>query len=104
MAKDAASRRQAAGADGSPSRASERSDVKRPRSVTCSSRTPSSTFEDARDETWHVAIEIVQPDRLEVDLDGLMDFRVASRLLTEGERAAQRFLASKTPAESAACS
>jgi hypothetical protein len=26
-----------------------------------------------------VAIEIVQPDRLEVDLDGLMDFRVASR-------------------------
>ena len=51
-----------------------------------------------------VAIQIVQPNRLEVDLDGLMDFSVASRLLTEGERAAHRFLASQTPAESALCS
>ena len=30
---------------------------------------------------------------------GLMDFSVASRLLIEGERAAQRFLALRTPAE-----
>ena len=42
-----------------------------------------------------VAIEIVQPDRLEIDLDGLMDFRVASRMLVEGERAAKRLLASR---------
>jgi predicted acylesterase/phospholipase RssA len=45
-----------------------------------------------------VAIEIVQPDRLEVDLDSLMDFRVASRLLADGEHAAQRYLASRSQA------
>ena len=46
-----------------------------------------------------VAIEILQPDRLEVDLDGLMDFHAAARLLTDGERAARRFLALRSPAE-----
>jgi NTE family protein len=46
-------------------------------------------------------IEIVQPDRLQVDLDGLMDFRAAARLLIDGERAARKFLASRPAAETA---
>ena len=44
------------------------------------------------------ALEEADPDRTEFDLDGLMDFRVASRLLADGERAAQRFLLQFTPA------
>ena len=48
-----------------------------------------------------VSIEIVHPDRLEIDLDGLMDFGAASRLLAYGQRAARRFLELRKPAETA---
>ena len=54
------------------------------------------TLVDLRARTRRdVTIEIVQPDRLEIDLDGLMEFRAASSLLTEGECAAETFLASR---------
>lgn len=39
-----------------------------------------------------VSIEMIQPDRLEMDLDDLMDFRSAARLLDEGARSAQKII------------
>ena len=46
-----------------------------------------------------VTIEVLQPDRFAIDLHGLMDFRRASRLLDEGRRTAERYLASRSQAE-----